>query len=79
MKVNDSSEFMQLLREKGKTPEDVAAALGVRVRAVYFWLAGTRSPRLTIEQAQNLCTLLDCSIHDIPRDISRGAEKKAPS
>lgn len=51
---------------KQKSPEEVAAALGISPRAVYYWIAGTREPRLTIKQVQDLCTLLDCSIHELP-------------
>jgi DNA-binding Xre family transcriptional regulator len=71
MRRNDDSPFMRLLREKKKTPEDVSQALHVNVRAVYFWLSGDRTPRFTVEQVQKLCALLDCSVHDLPRDFSR--------
>lgn len=74
MGKNDESLFMQLLKDKGKTPEDVAGALNVKVRAVYFWLAGDRTPRFTVEQVQKLCNLLDCSVHELPRDFSRKEE-----
>jgi transcriptional regulator with XRE-family HTH domain len=74
MGKNDESPFMHLLKDKGKTPEDVASALNVKVRAVYFWLAGERTPRFTIEQVQKLCSLLDCSVHQLPRDFSRNGE-----
>lgn len=68
---NDESQFMSLLKEKNKTPEDVAAALDVNVRTVYFWLSGERSPRFSIDQIQKLCTLLECSVFDLPTDFSR--------
>ncbi|KAM3112882.1 helix-turn-helix domain-containing protein [Phormidesmis sp. 146-33] len=62
---------MELLREKQKTVEDVAKALGISPRAVYYWTSGTREPRLTIRQTQELCTLLECSVHELPTNFSR--------
>ncbi len=61
-----TSAFMDLLTAKNKKPEDVANALGVSLRAVFYWIAGTREPRLTIAQIQALCILLDCSVHELP-------------
>lgn len=70
MKKNrNESAFMELLRQKNKTPEEVAAALDVSPRAVYYWNAGQREPRLTIKQVQALCRLLDCSVFDLPADF----------
>lgn len=70
MKRNrNESVFMQLLREKNKTPEDVAAALDISPRAVYYWTAGKREPRFTVKQIQALCKLLDCGVFDLPTDF----------
>ncbi|MGG6296293.1 helix-turn-helix domain-containing protein [Leptolyngbya sp. AN02str] len=66
IKKRNQSLFMSLLQVKKVTPEEVADALGVSDRAVYYWMAGTREPRLTIEQVQALCTLLDCNVHELP-------------
>jgi transcriptional regulator with XRE-family HTH domain len=71
-KTNETSAFMSLLELKEKTPEEVAQALNISVRAVYYWVSGKREPRLTIAQTQALCLLLDCSIHDLPSDFARG-------
>lgn len=67
----ETSKFMSLLKEKKKTPEEVAAALGISPRAVYYWVSGEREPRFTIRQIQALCVLLECSVHDLPTDFSR--------
>ncbi|MBW4465663.1 MAG: helix-turn-helix transcriptional regulator [Pegethrix bostrychoides GSE-TBD4-15B] len=70
MKRNrNESAFMNFLRQKNKTPEDVAAALEISPRAVYYWTSGTREPRLTVRQIQALCRLLDCSVFDLPPDF----------
>lgn len=69
------SPFMEFLRNKGKTPEQVADAIGVSPRAVYYWAAGEREPRLTIEQIQALCRFLDCSVHELPSNF--GPKKSA--
>ena len=74
MRKNLESPFMQLLIEKKKKPIDVANALDVGERAVLYWLSGKRVPRFTIEQMQALCTLLDCSVFDLPVDFSRPSE-----
>ncbi|MBE9063301.1 helix-turn-helix domain-containing protein [cf. Phormidesmis sp. LEGE 11477] len=65
---------MQLLIEKNKKPIDVANALDIGERAVLYWLSGERVPRLTIEQTQALCRLLNCSVFDLPVDFSRSPQ-----
>ena len=60
---------------KRKSPEEVALALGISPRAVYYWIAGKREPRLTIKQVQDLCALLGCSVHELPPDF--GPDKNA--
>lgn len=67
----ETSEFMNLLKEKKKTPEEVADVLGISPRAVYYWISGQREPRFTVQQIQTLCTFLECSVHDLPKDFSR--------
>jgi hypothetical protein len=62
---------MQLSLEHNKSTAQIAAALSVNERSVRHWLAGTRIPRLTIEQSQALCRLFNCSIFDIPTDFRR--------
>lgn len=62
---------MSLLEERKKRPEDVADALGIEARTVYYWLSGARKPRFSVDQMQKLCVLLDCSVHDLPTDFSR--------
>jgi transcriptional regulator with XRE-family HTH domain len=70
-KKRGESEFMSLLKEKNKTPEQVAERLGISPRAVYYWIAGKREPRFTISQIQTLCLFLNCSVHELPTDFSR--------
>lgn len=65
-KNRHDSRFMSLLQMKRKTPEEIADVLDVTVRAVYFWISGAREPRLTIKQVQDLCTFLDCTVHELP-------------
>ncbi|WNZ26694.1 helix-turn-helix transcriptional regulator [Leptolyngbya sp. NK1-12] len=62
---------MNLLRAKNKTPEQVADTLGISPRAVYYWFAGKREPRFTVSQIQALCSLLECSVHELPTNFSR--------
>ena len=78
-KTRHDSAFMDLLKLKNKTRDDVAKALGISERAVYYWVSGRREPRLTIGQVQALCSLLDCSVHDLPADFGpkRSAEDDA--
>lgn len=75
-KNRHDSRFMTLLQMKRKSPEEVAEVLGVTVRAVYFWISGHREPRLTIKQTQDLCTFLDCSVHELPEYF--GPTENAP-
>lgn len=70
-KKRGTSEFMSLLKEKNKTPEQVAESLGISPRAVYYWMAGKREPRFTISQIQTLCLFLNCSVHELPTNFSR--------
>lgn len=76
-KKRGESEFMILLKEKNKTPEQVAERLGISPRAVYYWIAGKREPRFTINQIQQLCLFLDCSVHELPTDFSRTQNQSA--
>ncbi|KAM3102088.1 helix-turn-helix transcriptional regulator [Phormidesmis sp. 146-20] len=69
------SPFMSLLHDKQKTADEVAEALGISPRAVYYWTSGRSEPRLTIQQIQKLCTLLECSVHDLPANF--GPNKNA--
>jgi transcriptional regulator with XRE-family HTH domain len=79
-KNRNESEFMDLLKAKNKTREDVARALGISERAVYYWVSGTREPRLTIGQVQALCTLLGCSVHELPSNFGpKQSADSAPS
>ncbi|BAU09687.1 hypothetical protein_100 [Leptolyngbya sp. NIES-3755] len=73
------SEFMSLLRVKDKSPEEVATVLGISPRAVYYWLSGSREPRLTIKQTQALCSLLECSVHDLPVYFGPNKNAETPS
>lgn len=68
-KNRHASQFMSLLILKRKTPEQVAEALEVTPRAVYYWLSGAREPKFTIRQIQALCQLLECSVHELPADF----------
>lgn len=63
--------FEELLQIRGVTLSEVAETLKVNQRTVYTWLAGSRVPTLTIQQTKNLCTLLICSIHELPSDFKR--------
>ena len=76
MGKNVDSPLMQLLISKKKTPEELADALGVNVRSVFFWLSGNRKPRFTIAQVQTLCRFLDCSVHELPIDFSRDSAEQ---
>lgn len=51
------------------TQEDVAAAAGVRARAVQNWEAGVHQPMLTATDFANLCRLLKCSIDELAADF----------
>ncbi|WP_415354788.1 helix-turn-helix domain-containing protein [Leptolyngbya sp. FACHB-1624] len=70
---------MSLLKLKGKTPEEVATVLDISPRAVYYWLSGSREPRLTIKQIQDLCSFLECSVHDLPVYFGRSPNKNTES
>jgi transcriptional regulator with XRE-family HTH domain len=60
---------MDFLKLKGKTRDEVAKTLGISERAVYYWASGMREPRLTISQVQALCSLLDCSVFELPSNF----------
>jgi DNA-binding Xre family transcriptional regulator len=68
-KTRHDSPFMDFLEQKGKKPEQLAEAIGVSARAVYYWTAGQREPRLTVKQMQDLCRFLNCSIHELPSEF----------
>lgn len=70
-----ASPIMSFIQSRNKSMEDVADALGVSVRAVFYWTSGQREPRFTVKQIQALCTLLECSVHELPPDF--GPNKNA--
>uniref|UniRef100_A0A832H545 XRE family transcriptional regulator n=1 Tax=Oscillatoriales cyanobacterium SpSt-402 TaxID=2282168 RepID=A0A832H545_9CYAN len=75
VKNRHDSQFMNFLLERGKTPEQLASALGKTERAVYYWFSGDREPRFTIKEVQTLCEFLGCSVHEIPTDF--GPQKQS--
>lgn len=64
---------MKLLKEKDKSPEDLAEALNVKERTVFYWLSGARVPRFTLFQVRDLCNFFDCTFEELPLDFSRDA------
>ncbi len=71
MKKNAGSALMQLLKEKGKTTHELAIALDVNERTVFYWLSGDRVPRFTLFQVRDLCDFFSCSFEELPLDFSR--------
>jgi len=71
------SQFMSFLKERNVTPEQVIDVLGVTSRAFFYWTSGQREPRFTIQQVQALCTLLGCSVHELPANFGRIQSKSA--
>ncbi|MBW4581807.1 MAG: helix-turn-helix transcriptional regulator [Tildeniella nuda ZEHNDER 1965/U140] len=74
---NSESQFMTFLQERNVTPEQVIDVLGVTPRAFFYWTSGQREPRFTIQQIQDLCNLLGCSVHDLPLNFGRIQTKNA--
>lgn len=68
---NESSELMKLLKEKGKTPAELAEALHVKERTVYNWFAGSREPKFTIQQVKDLCVFLEVELGELPSSFER--------
>ena len=76
MKKNVGSPLMKLLQEKNKTTADLATALEVRERTIFYWLSGERIPRFTLPQVRALCDFLECSFDELPLDFSRDSSPK---
>jgi len=77
MKKNEGSPLLQLLRKKNKTTVDLAEALSIRERTVFYWLSGDRVPKFTLEEVHILCNFFECSFDELPVDFSRDASKEA--
>lgn len=71
MKKNAGSPLMQLLKEKNKSTVELAEAMNIRERTVFYWLSGQRIPRFTIAEIYTLCDFLGCSFYELPTDFSR--------
>lgn len=54
--------FNNRLRELELSADDIAAELGISPRAVSYWMAGQRQPRLSFRQTRVLMRKLKCNI-----------------
>jgi DNA-binding XRE family transcriptional regulator len=57
-----SSEFMNKRKSLGLTQRQIAETVGVTVQTVSNWETGTYQPKLTIEQTEKLCAVLQTDI-----------------
>jgi DNA-binding XRE family transcriptional regulator len=57
-----SSEFMNKRKSLGLTQRQIAETIGVTVQTVSNWETGTYQPKLTIEQTEKLCDVLQTDI-----------------
>lgn len=64
--ANPKSVFVQLRRQHNLTQRQVADALETQEQTIRNWEQGRHTPRLTIPQVKKLCTLFNCTIHDLP-------------
>lgn len=69
MNANEKSVFVKLRRTHNLSQKQVADALGTHEQTIRNWEQGRHTPRLTIAQVKKLCTLLACSLSDLPDEF----------
>ncbi|VEP14144.1 putative transcriptional regulator [Hyella patelloides LEGE 07179] len=58
-------KFMNKRKELGLTQRQVAEAVGVTVQTVSNWETGLYNPKLTLEQVDKLCQVLQSDIKEV--------------
>lgn len=71
MKKKGDSPLTQLLQSQNKTTADLARALQINERAIFYWLSGERIPRFTLTQVGTLCDFFECTFEELPKDFRR--------
>ena len=62
-----TDRFMDRRKELGLTQRQIAEAVGVTVQTVSNWETGLYSPKLTLEQADRLCQILQSDIKQVKK------------
>ena len=60
-----TDQFMNRRKELGLTQRQIAEAVGVTVQTVSNWETGLYSPKLTLDQAERLCQILQSDIKQV--------------
>jgi DNA-binding XRE family transcriptional regulator len=62
-----TNQFMNRRKELGLTQRQIAEAVGVTVQTVSNWETGLYIPKLTLEQADRLCQILQSDIKEVKK------------
>ena len=61
-----------LRRRADITQEGLANALGITDHTYRNWIKGRSEPTMSVRQMKRLCSLLGCSLDDLPDDFTQG-------
>ena len=62
-----SNKFFETLKKLNLTQRDIAETIGVTVQTISNWETGLYKPKLTIEQTQKLCRVMDTDIYGLKK------------
>lgn len=64
------SELINFRKRLNLTQRQVAEALGVTDQTVSNWEQSRSEPKLTFKQVKALCNILQCSLEDLPDNVT---------
>ena len=62
-----SNKFFETRKKLNLTQRDIAETIGVTVQTISNWETGLYKPKLTIEQTQKLCRVMDTDIYGLKK------------
>ena len=62
-----SNKFFETRKELNLTQRHIAESIGVTVQTISNWETGLYKPKLTIEQTQKLCSVMNTDINGLKR------------
>lgn len=68
--MGQGSKLINLRKRLNLTQRQVAEALGVTDQTVSNWEQGRSEPKLTFKQVKALCNIFQCSLEDLPDNVT---------
>ena len=75
VEANLESKFVMRRKALKITQKQISEAIGISPRSISKWEQGHHMPKLNPVQFSTLCTMLNCSIHELASDFEAIASK----